>query len=253
MDKDDWSFGESWTVDPSDPTWTGTQTAVKEKQIEEWDDETLVLGIETSCDETSASVVRGGREILSNVIASQTELHGEYGGIVPEAAARAHVEALTPAIREALLAGGRNLLGPGCRCSDAGPRSDRFAARRGRRGQGHRLGSGHPVRGREPSGSAHLLELPRQPGGEVAGGGAAHLRRSHDARPRPGARRLRDARRNAGRRCRRGVRQGGALPRPRLSGGAGDRPAVAARETRTRFGFLAAWSANRVSTSATRA
>jgi N6-L-threonylcarbamoyladenine synthase len=48
-------------------------------------------------------VVRGGREILSNVIASQTELHGEYGGIVPEAAARAHVEALTPAIREALL------------------------------------------------------------------------------------------------------------------------------------------------------
>jgi N6-L-threonylcarbamoyladenine synthase len=103
MDKDDWSFGESWRLDSDDPTWTGTQTAVKEQKVEEWDDETLVLGIETSCDETSASVVRGGREILSNVIASQTELHGEYGGIVPEAAARAHVEALTPAIREALL------------------------------------------------------------------------------------------------------------------------------------------------------
>jgi N6-L-threonylcarbamoyladenine synthase len=103
MDKDDWSFGESRKVDSGDPTWTGTQTAIKEQRIEEWDDETLVLGIETSCDETSASVVRGGREILSNVIASQTELHGEYGGIVPEAAARAHVEALTPAIREALL------------------------------------------------------------------------------------------------------------------------------------------------------
>jgi N6-L-threonylcarbamoyladenine synthase len=103
MDKDDWAFGESWKVDSGDPTWTGTQTAIKEQRIEEWDNETLVLGIETSCDETSASVVRGGREILSNVIASQTELHGEYGGIVPEAAARAHVEALTPAIREALL------------------------------------------------------------------------------------------------------------------------------------------------------
>src|ERR671919_194344 len=103
MDRDDWSFGESWRVEPSDPTWTGTQTAIKEQRVEEWDDETLVLGIETSCDETSASVVRGGRDILSNVIASQTELHGEYGGIVPEIAARAHVEALTPAIREALV------------------------------------------------------------------------------------------------------------------------------------------------------
>ncbi len=69
----------------------------------DWDDQTLILGVETSCDETSAAVVRGGREILSNIIASQTELHGEYGGIVPEIAARAHVEALSPAIREALI------------------------------------------------------------------------------------------------------------------------------------------------------
>jgi N6-L-threonylcarbamoyladenine synthase len=69
----------------------------------EWDENTMVLGIETSCDETSASVVCGGRRILSNVIASQVELHGEYGGIVPEIAARAHVEALTPTIAEALL------------------------------------------------------------------------------------------------------------------------------------------------------
>jgi N6-L-threonylcarbamoyladenine synthase len=73
------------------------------KPYEEWDDETLVLGIETSCDETSAAVVKGGREILSNVIASQTELHREYGGIVPEIASRAHIEALTPAIAEALV------------------------------------------------------------------------------------------------------------------------------------------------------
>ena len=103
MDKVDRSLGQSWDLTPGEPTWTGTETAVLEKPIEEWDDETLVLGIETSCDETSAAVVRGGREILSNVIASQTELHGEYGGIVPEVAARAHVEALTPALREALV------------------------------------------------------------------------------------------------------------------------------------------------------
>jgi len=54
----------------------------------------LVLGIETSCDETAVAVVRGGREILSNVIASQDELHAPYGGVVPEIAARAHVERL---------------------------------------------------------------------------------------------------------------------------------------------------------------
>ena len=86
-----------------DTTATLPQPATKQKPALEWDEETLVLGIETSCDETSASVVKGGRTILSNVIVSQTELHGEYGGIVPEIAARSHVEALSPAIGEALL------------------------------------------------------------------------------------------------------------------------------------------------------
>jgi N6-L-threonylcarbamoyladenine synthase len=81
---------------------TTPEPATEELPIDEWDESTLVLGIETSCDETSAAVVKGGREILSNVIVSQGELHGEYGGIVPEIAARAHVEALTPVIGEAL-------------------------------------------------------------------------------------------------------------------------------------------------------
>lgn len=84
-------------------TWTMPGLQTKKKPVGDWDENTLVLGIETSCDETSASVVRGGRHILSNVIASQGDLHGEYGGIVPEIAARAHVEALTPAIRDALV------------------------------------------------------------------------------------------------------------------------------------------------------
>ena len=83
--------------------WVTPGVQTKKRPIGDWDENTLVLGIETSCDETSASVVRGGRQILSNVIASQGDLHGEYGGIVPEIAARAHVEALSPAIRDALV------------------------------------------------------------------------------------------------------------------------------------------------------
>jgi N6-L-threonylcarbamoyladenine synthase len=62
----------------------------------------LVLGIETSCDETTAAVVRGGNEMLSNVIASQNELHAPFGGVVPEIAARAHVERMPLVIDKAL-------------------------------------------------------------------------------------------------------------------------------------------------------
>jgi N6-L-threonylcarbamoyladenine synthase len=62
----------------------------------------LVLGIETSCDETAAGVVRAGRDVLSNVIASQAELHSPYGGVVPEIAARAHVERMPLVIERAL-------------------------------------------------------------------------------------------------------------------------------------------------------
>ncbi|MEO7123025.1 MAG: bifunctional ribosomal protein alanine acetyltransferase/tRNA (adenosine(37)-N6)-threonylcarbamoyltransferase complex transferase subunit TsaD, partial [Lacisediminihabitans sp.] len=61
----------------------------------------LVLGIETSCDETGIGIVRG-RELLANVIASSMEEHARYGGVVPEIAARAHLEALTPALEQAL-------------------------------------------------------------------------------------------------------------------------------------------------------
>lgn len=63
---------------------------------------TLVLGIETSCDETAAAVVRDGETILSNVVASQIALHAPYGGVFPEVASRAHIEAITPVVSEAL-------------------------------------------------------------------------------------------------------------------------------------------------------
>ena len=63
---------------------------------------TVVLGIETSCDETAASVVVDGHEVRSSVVSSQIDLHVPYGGVVPEIAGRAHVQRLNPVVREAL-------------------------------------------------------------------------------------------------------------------------------------------------------
>lgn len=68
-----------------------------------------ILAIESSCDETAAAVVKNGREVLSNVISSQIELHKLYGGVVPEIASRKHVEKINPVIREALAAAGMKL------------------------------------------------------------------------------------------------------------------------------------------------
>ena len=64
--------------------------------------ETHILGIESSCDETAAAVVRSGRAILSSVVASQVDLHGKYGGVVPELASREHLRRIVPVVREAL-------------------------------------------------------------------------------------------------------------------------------------------------------
>ena len=61
-----------------------------------------VLGIETSCDETSAAVVKNGREVLSNVINSQIKIHEKFGGVVPEIASRKHIEAISVVTKEAL-------------------------------------------------------------------------------------------------------------------------------------------------------
>ncbi|MDM8102026.1 tRNA (adenosine(37)-N6)-threonylcarbamoyltransferase complex transferase subunit TsaD [Oceanobacillus oncorhynchi] len=64
--------------------------------------DTMILGIETSCDETAASIVKNGREILSNVVASQIESHKRFGGVVPEIASRHHVEQMTMVLEEAV-------------------------------------------------------------------------------------------------------------------------------------------------------
>ena len=65
----------------------------------------LILGIESSCDETAAAVVRDGREILSSIISSQIELHRPFGGVVPELASREHLEKVDPIVNEALTRG----------------------------------------------------------------------------------------------------------------------------------------------------
>ncbi|MGD0823477.1 MAG: tRNA (adenosine(37)-N6)-threonylcarbamoyltransferase complex transferase subunit TsaD [Terriglobales bacterium] len=66
-----------------------------------------ILGIETSCDETGAAVVRSGRQILSNVVASQIAAHQPYGGVVPELASREHLRAIVPVVRQALAEAGQ--------------------------------------------------------------------------------------------------------------------------------------------------
>lgn len=69
-------------------------------------DEQIILGIETSCDETAASVVVDGTRVLSSVVSSQVDLHARFGGVVPEIASRAHTELITPVIAQALVESG---------------------------------------------------------------------------------------------------------------------------------------------------
>jgi len=70
------------------------------------DEGTAILGIETSCDETAAAVVIGGRLVRSSVVSSQVDLHAQFGGVVPEIASRAHVDLLGPVLAEALVEAG---------------------------------------------------------------------------------------------------------------------------------------------------
>ena len=65
-----------------------------------------ILGIESSCDETAAAVVEDGYRLLSNVVRSQIDIHKAYGGVVPEVAARSHIEVILPVIDEALTQAG---------------------------------------------------------------------------------------------------------------------------------------------------
>ena len=69
---------------------------------------TVVLAIETSCDETAASLVMGGNDVLSSVVSSQIDIHARFGGVVPEVASRAHLESIIPVVRQAFDESGVN-------------------------------------------------------------------------------------------------------------------------------------------------
>ena len=73
------------------------------------DKDILILAIESSCDETAAAVVKNGREVCSNIISSQIDLHTLYGGVVPEIASRKHIEKINQVIEEALRVSGYEL------------------------------------------------------------------------------------------------------------------------------------------------
>ncbi|MBO8126286.1 MAG: tRNA (adenosine(37)-N6)-threonylcarbamoyltransferase complex transferase subunit TsaD [Firmicutes bacterium] len=82
------------------------KTSVRSGAVEQFE---LVLGIESSCDETAAAVVKNGREVLSNVISSQVQIHQKYGGVVPEVASRNHLERVLPVVDEAVRTAGVSL------------------------------------------------------------------------------------------------------------------------------------------------
>ncbi|MSZ18900.1 MAG: tRNA (adenosine(37)-N6)-threonylcarbamoyltransferase complex transferase subunit TsaD, partial [Actinobacteria bacterium] len=67
---------------------------------------TVVLAIETSCDETAASIVMGGNDVLSSIVSSQIDIHARFGGVVPEVASRAHLESIVPVIDAAIAEAG---------------------------------------------------------------------------------------------------------------------------------------------------
>lgn len=99
----------------------------------------LILAIESSCDETAAAVVKNGRDVLSNVISSQIELHKLYGGVVPEIASRKHIEKINQVITEALKESDTTLDDLDAHCSYLWPWSGRRAAGRRGRGKGDQL------------------------------------------------------------------------------------------------------------------
>lgn len=141
----------------------------------------VILGIESSCDETAASVVRNGREVLSNVISSQIALHTLYGGVVPEIASRKHIEKINVVIEEALAEAHMTLddIGRHWRHLWSGPCGRSFSGRF--RGKSHRLCKKSAFNRRPSHRRPHFSQLyrkqrPRPPFAcLVVSGGHTHL------------------------------------------------------------------------------
>ena len=146
----------------------------------------VILGLETSCDETAAALVSDDGEILANVVASQSELHARYGGVVPEVASRRHLELVSPVVREALGEAGATLgdvervavtQGPGL----IGALLVGLAA-----AKGIAWGRGLPLVAGRPPARPRRLALPPAGPGRAAVPLPARERRAHPAARRPG-------------------------------------------------------------------
>ena len=198
----------------------------------------MILGIETSCDETAAALVTEDGEIRANVVASQAELHARYGGVVPEIASRRHLELVSPVVREALGEADATLDDVETRRGHAGPGPDRGAARRPLRGEGARLGAAAAARRRSTicTGTSPRSTSAPDPVEPpflclLASGGHTLLL---DVRERGGYRVLGTTDR---RRRRRGVRQGRPAARPRLPRRRASSTGLPERATRRRSRF----------------
>ena len=177
----------------------------------------LLLGIETSCDETAAAVVKDGRQVLSSIVASQDKLHLPYGGVVPEIACRAHLTAVLPVIHRALEEAKVRVEDLDGVAVDPHARTGRRAPRRRDGGQDARLAPRPADHRRQPPARPRLRRRAGARGAALPVRQPRRLRRAHQPLPQPLADRARDARRHARRRGRRGLRQGGEHPGPRLS------------------------------------
>ena len=177
-------------------------------------DEPLVLGIETSCDETGIGIVRG-TTLLADAIASSVDEHARFGGVVPEVASRAHLQAMVPTIRRALdtagISAARRRRGRGHGRTRAGRR----AARRRRRRQGVRARARQAALRREPPLVPRRGRPARTRAARRAVRRAARVGRALVAAVRAAHRRRRDhrTRRDGRRRGGRGLRQGGPAAR----------------------------------------
>ena len=123
----------------------------------------IVLGIETSCDETAAAVVDGGRKVLSSVVASQDAIHGPYGGVVPELASRQHLAVDPAGDPRGALARRRRARRSRRDRRHPRARARRLAPRRVLRRQVDRLRAPHAAGRREPPRGPHLRRVSRAP------------------------------------------------------------------------------------------
>ena len=154
----------------------------------------VILALETSCDETAAALVTHDGEIRANVVASQADLHAQFGGVVPEIASRRHLELVLPVVRQALSDAGATLDDVDLVAVTRGPGPDRRAARRRLRGEGARLVASAAARTGRPSRRSRRVAVPGAGVARSAVPLPARERRAHDAARRPGARLLRGAR-----------------------------------------------------------